>query len=112
MKEETVEQTGDGRDDDGPLDSRHQELIQRVLDKDTRDARGELAAQLSGVLIDEEHALKSEQKDIGSQEQMAAIRGTGWTAWAGFFVIASWVIVVIDSIIWFFGGARVLNLGQ
>jgi len=92
------------------LDSWHQLMLQRVLDKDTPGTRRALATQFTGELTDDINVLRAEQRDLGTRAQMDAIRRTGWAGWARFFILAAWVIVLIDSLIWLFGGAQALNL--
>ena len=92
------------------LDSYHQAIVQRVQDKDTPETRQEFAAQFAGELTEDIEALTMELKDLGTRSQMDAIRRTGWAGWARFFILAAWVIVVIDALIWLFGGAQALTL--
>lgn len=101
---------GEPESEEAWLDAYHQELVQRVLDKDTPASRRELAGYFVAQLTGEIHALRQDQTELGTADQMAAIRGTGWTGWARFFVLAGWVVVLVDTLIWFMGGSRLLDL--
>jgi hypothetical protein len=92
------------------LDSEHNGLIERVLNRDTRAARRELARLLGAELTGEIEDLREEQKHLGTAEQMAALEASGWMPWARFFVVAAWVIAMLDAFLWAVGAARVLAI--
>ena len=71
------------------LDSEHNGLIERVLNRDTKAARGELARLLGAELTGEIEDLCEEQKHLGTAEQMAALEASGWMPWARLFVVAA-----------------------
>jgi hypothetical protein len=100
---------GDTQDGDW-LDAEHNQMIERVLNRDTRAARRELARLLGAELTGEIEDLRAEQKGLGTREQMAALEASGWMPWARFFVIAAWVIATLDALLWAIGAARVLNI--
>lgn len=92
------------------LDSEHNAIIDRVLAKDTTESRRELARLFGSELTDEIAALEAEQTTLGTREQMAALLASGWVTWAWFFVAASWLVALVDALIWAFGAARVLTI--
>jgi hypothetical protein len=92
------------------LDSEHNDHIERVLNRDTKAARRELARLLGSELTGEIEALREDQKHVGTAEQMAALEASGWTPWARFFVAAAWVIAFLDAFLWAVGAARVLSI--
>lgn len=102
-----------GSDDlqgDNWLDAEHNALIERVLNRDTEAARHELARLLGSELTGEIEALREEQKHVGTAEQMTALAASGWLPWARFFVVAAWVIALLDALLWSVGAARVLAI--
>lgn len=92
------------------LDADHNALIERVLNRDTKAARHELARLLGSELTSQIDQLLEERKGLGSAEQMAALEASGWTPWARFFVLAAWVIALLDAFLWSVGAARVLSI--
>lgn len=92
------------------LDAEHNALIERVLNRDTEAARQELARLLGSELTGEIDVLREDQKHIGTPEQMTALEASGWTPWARFFVVAAWVIALLDALLWSVGAARVLAI--
>src|SRR5262245_26728579 len=93
--------------DDNWLDSDHNELVERVLNRDTEAARQELARLLGSELTGEIEALREEQRQVGTAEQMAALEASGWMPWARFFLVSAWVIAMLDAFLWAVGAARV-----
>ena len=51
--------------------------------------------------------LEKDQRGIGTKEQMDAIRRTGACPDARYWSIGSWLLVAVDTALWFFVGARV-----
>lgn len=92
------------------LDAEHNALIERVLNRDTKAARQELARLFVAELTGDIDVLREDQKHFGTPEQMIALTSSGWTPWARFFVIAAWVIAILDAFLWFVGAARVLAI--
>jgi len=88
------------------LDADHHDLIQQVLDRDTSEARTELATQISAALVGQIEDLSDQQSGLGTAEQIDAIRRTGWCPWARVFLVAAMVIVLIDTVAWWVGAAR------
>jgi hypothetical protein len=96
---------------DTQLDTYHQALIQRVLDKDSDNARAELACELHAQLQDEIHELESARDQLGEEQQIAGIKRTGWAPWYRVFLIASLIIAGIDCAAWYWGGTRLFTTG-
>lgn len=95
---------------DTSLDSEHNELLERVLGRDTTVARAELARAFAANLTDEIAALEEDRCDLGSEEQLAALEASGWTPWARFFRYAAWIVALVDALLWSVGAARVLSI--
>jgi hypothetical protein len=92
------------------LDAEHNAMIERVLNRDTKAARRELARLLGAELTGDIEGLREQQKLVGTTEQMSALRASGWEPWSRFFVIAAWVIALLDALLWAVGAARVLTI--
>lgn len=89
-----------------PLDAESYDVVASVLYRDTADAREAIARQHIADAVTEAQELRSEQKNIGTKEQMEAITRTGACQDARFWSIASWCLVLIDAVFWYIATAQ------
>lgn len=92
------------------LDEFHYRVVEAVLLRDTSDTREVAARQYAAAAQSDIDELVKEQRDIGTKEQVDAIRRTGACPDARYWLIGSWLLVAVDTALWFVVGARLLTV--